>query len=132
MGMFWKVMRNPRIPPHALVLEGERGTLSRKWPLLWRIAQYRYVLKVVGTTMPHQAYYLYVYNEGSRVIRYHQLIHTPYVSVRVGPKRCAFWAETRTHEPLGLTYTGNKEAGLLVIGGRNETKLQTRLSLTYI
>jgi hypothetical protein len=133
MGMFWKVMRWGSVPQSALVLQETRGTWSRWWPVLWRIGQYRYLLQVVGRTSQYQGYYVYFYLETQKkIVRYHQLIHTPYVSVRVGPEKIYYWAETRTHEPLNLTYTGNKKAGPLVLRRRNENKLTSRLSLTYI
>lgn len=124
MGMFWPVMRYSRVPAHALVLQEVCGTLSRRWPILWRFGQYRYLLKVVGTEFPTRGYYLYFYEEGKRIVRYHQLIHTPFVSVRVGPEKTYFWAETRMHEPLRLTYSGTKKAGPLVRKKRNEAQLK--------
>ncbi|MEN9920134.1 MAG: hypothetical protein RL538_27 [Candidatus Parcubacteria bacterium] len=124
MGMFWPVMRYRRVPAHALVLQEVHGTISRRWPLLWRLGQYRYLLRVVGMASPRRGYYLYFYVEGRRIVRYHQLIHTEFVSVRVGPQKTYFWAETRTHEPLQLTYSGTKKGGPLVTKKRNEAQLK--------
>jgi len=111
MGFFWNKMPYARVPAHAIMLQEAKGTLSRKWPILWHLCQYWCLLKVDGDV--HEPYYLYRYMEGKPIVRYHDLIHTPFALAQVGPEKTYFWAETRTHKPLTLVTTGIKKPDVL-------------------
>ncbi len=113
MGLIWKNRSHAYIPQHALVLQEPVGTISNKWPILAYFGQYWCLLKTV-TEKATQPYYIYRSTDGQKVQRYHFLVRTPHALVQVGPERTYFWAETRTHQPLMMTYTGIKKAGVLV------------------
>lgn len=121
MGLIWKNRSHAHIPPHALVLQEAVGTISSKWPILAYFGQYWCLLKVL-TASPTQPYYIYRSTDGTTVKRYHFLVRTPHALVQVGPEKTYFWAETRTHQPLAMTYTGIKKAGILVRRKLSNTK----------
>jgi hypothetical protein len=112
MGLIWNKMRHGRIPERALVLQEVEGTVSRRWPFLWRFYRYWYLLQV-GAEAIRQPYYLYR-SEGKHISRFYLLVHTPQVMVPVGKEKVYYWAETRTHQPLFLTLTGIKKAGFFI------------------
>jgi hypothetical protein len=80
----------------------------------------------VGATSLRKPFYLYRSFGGKPVTRYYSLIHTSHVTVKVGPEKTYFWAETRTHEPLTLVATGVKKADLFVRKKSGDTAKRLR------
>lgn len=121
MGVFWRIASNNYRSLQALVLQERKGTISGDVPFLWRLGQYRYLLEVTGDTY-RKGYYLYSYTEKDKTLRFHEIIHTKYVVVPVGPDKIDYWAEDRNKVSMPIICTGLKIAGPLVRGADAVTK----------
>lgn len=126
MGLFWKPITNTYLPRHAVLLHEPEGTISRKWPIIWRFGQYRYLLDVPQCDEEH-GYMLYSYSDTQGTRFYQDLIHTRYILVYAGPEPVYYWPESRLHKQMDIQYTNVTFAGPLVAPPANKI-LRRRLS----
>ncbi|MEZ4200788.1 MAG: hypothetical protein R3B69_04410 [Candidatus Paceibacterota bacterium] len=92
MGLWWKKIPKVNRPKlevdQSLTFPAEAGTVSKRWPVLWRYFQ---VWKVIAVSEYLEGYVVQ-FESGTARMQYRRYLTTPYIGVRVGPVPVTFYA----------------------------------------